>query len=55
MTTKQKALIEKHGTLEQFERALLRAAMDFTITPVEAADAVKDYISEWQAAGEDKE
>jgi hypothetical protein len=44
-------LAEKHGTPEQFEKAIQRAWDDLFITSYEADAAFKKYRAEWDAAG----
>ena len=51
MTDRQKELAEKHGTPEQFEKAIWKAWDDLFITSGEADAAIKKYRAEWDAAG----
>ena len=54
MTTKQKALQEKHGTPAQFHEALRKAWIDGWITLSELDRGYRKYRDEWNAAGEKK-
>ena len=54
MTQAQKILADKHGTPEQFERAIWKAANDLTITDREAMAAIEKYRLEWEDAGRKK-
>ena len=47
--TRQK-LIEKHGTLEQFEKAVWDSCNDLFTTEQEAIIAINKYKFEWQQA-----
>ena len=51
MTEKQEELAEKHGTPEQFEKAIWKACDDLTITTQEAVAAINGYKYEWTQAG----
>ena len=51
MTEKQKQLAERHGTPEQFEKAIWKAWDDLLITSGEADAAIKKYHAKWDAAG----
>ena len=51
MTDRQKELAYKHGTPEQFEKAIWKAWDDLFITSDEADAAIKKYRAEWDAAG----
>ena len=51
MTKKQEELAEKHGTPEQFEKAIREAYFDLFITWKEACAAIKNYNAEWEQAG----
>lgn len=51
MTMKQEKLAEKHGTPEQFEKAIWKACDDLTITIQEAVAAINEYKYEWMRAG----
>ena len=51
MTDRQKELAEKHGTPEQFEKAIWKAWDDLFISSNEADAAIKKYRAEWDAAG----
>ena len=51
MTKKQEELAEKHGTPEQFEKAIWKACDDLTITTQEAVAAINGYKYEWMQAG----
>ena len=51
MTNRQKELAEKHGTPEQFEKAIWKAWDDLFISSNEADAAIKKYRAEWDAAG----
>lgn len=51
MTKKQEELAEKHGTPEQFEKAIWKACDDLTITTQEAVAAINGYNYEWMQAG----
>ena len=48
MTPKQKELAEKHGTPEQFEKAIWKAYADLFITSTEAWTAIRKYKEEWK-------
>jgi hypothetical protein len=50
MTKKQKELAEKHGTPEQFEKAIWKAYSDLFITSTEAWSAIMKYKDEWKQA-----
>ena len=52
MTNKQKELAEKHGTPEQFEKAIWKACDDLTITTKEAVATINGYKYEWLSAAE---
>lgn len=52
MTKKQQELAEKHGTPEQFEKAIWKACDDLTITTVEAMAAINGYRYEFIRAGD---
>lgn len=52
MTEKQKELYEKHGTPLEFDRACFSAHISLEITFDEYLAGVRDYIDEWNAAGE---
>ena len=49
-TAKQDELDEKHGTPEQFEKAIWKAYADLFITHEEATSAIRRYQAEWDAA-----
>jgi hypothetical protein len=51
MTKKQEELAEKHGTPEQFEKAIWKACDDLMITTQEAVAAINGYKYEWMQAG----
>ena len=51
LTQKQKELVEKHGTPEQFEKAIWKACDDLMITTKEAVAAINSYKYEWMQAG----
>jgi hypothetical protein len=51
VTNRQKELAEKHGTPEQFEKAIWKAWDDLFISSNEADAAIKKYRAEWDAAG----
>jgi hypothetical protein len=50
VTDRQKELAEKHGTPEQFEKAIWKAWDDLFLTSSVADAAIKRYRSEWDAA-----
>jgi hypothetical protein len=52
MVTKQE-LIRRHGTLEEFSRAVEAAVDDLMVTPDEASAAIRKYEDELAAAPED--
>ena len=49
MMEKQEELAEKHGTPEQFEKAIWEACNAMMITTQEAVAAIKGYKYEWQS------
>ncbi len=51
LTKAQWKLIEKHGTVSDFERAIWKAHADLFITTVEAVAAINGYRHEFIAAG----
>lgn len=51
MTRKQKLLALKHGTPEQFEKAVMVACNNGTITNQEAMEGIDKYKREWEQAG----
>jgi hypothetical protein len=50
MTRKQKALQKKHGTPEEFAKAIWIAWEDLFITMEEAKAAIHKYHDEWEKA-----
>ena len=50
MTNKQQNLAGKHGTPEQFEKAIWKAWADLFITTKEAIRAIEKYNNEWKMA-----
>ncbi|HHT9146454.1 MAG: hypothetical protein Q7J12_00115 [Syntrophales bacterium] len=50
MTEKQRELADKHGTPEQFEKAIWEAYADLFITAPEAWEAIMAYQNEWALA-----
>lgn len=54
MTNKQKALARKHGTPEQFKKAVLNAYNNLTITWGEAQNAIVKYNKEYREAGNER-
>jgi hypothetical protein len=44
----QKELAEKHGTQDQFEKAIWKAYADLFITMPEAMAAIQNYRDEWK-------
>ncbi len=50
MTEKQKELAEKHGTPEQFEKAIWKAYTDLFLSATEAWSAIRSYQYEWDQA-----
>jgi hypothetical protein len=50
VTDRQKELAEKHGTPEQFEKAIWKAWEDVFITANEANAAIQKYRAEWACA-----
>jgi hypothetical protein len=50
MNNEQKELAEKHGTPEQFEKAIWKAWDYLFLTSGKADAAIKRYRSEWDAA-----
>lgn len=51
LTVAQWKLIEKHGTVTDFEKAIWKAHDDLFITTVEAMAAINGYRHEFIAAG----
>lgn len=51
VSSKQKELAKKHGTPEQFEKAIWKAYADLFITVTEAWSAIRNYQYEWDRAG----
>jgi len=49
-TAKQDELAEKHGTPEQFEKAIWKAYSDLFISHEEATSAIRRYQTEWDDA-----
>ena len=49
MTKEQKALAEKHGTLDEFTDAVINAIGEISIR--EALEGIARYRAEWYAAG----
>jgi hypothetical protein len=45
---KRKELEEKHGTPDQFEKAIWKAYADLFITMPEAMAAIQKYKAEWE-------
>jgi hypothetical protein len=50
MTKKQEELAEKHGTPEQFEKAIWKAYSDLFISHEEGTSAIRRYQTEWDDA-----
>ena len=51
MTNKQKTLADKHGTPENFNKALLKAVTQGMVNLNEASVAMHQYQTEWDEAG----
>jgi hypothetical protein len=51
VTAQQNELAEKHGTPEQFEKAIWKACDDLAITTQEAVAEINGYKYEWMQAG----
>ena len=49
-TIKQDELAEKHGTPEQFKKAIWKAYSDLFISHEEATSAIRQYQTEWNDA-----
>lgn len=54
LTPQQEKLKEKHGTPEEFEKAVWRACDDLFCTVAEAKAAIEKYRTEWVEAGHDE-
>lgn len=52
MTPKQKALAKKHGTPDEFKKAVEQAYMNLEITRSEMIRGIEKYQAEWMAAGD---
>lgn len=48
--TRVERLIKKHGTMDEFKRAIWRAYDTLVITEAEAMDAIRDYEEELRVA-----
>ena len=51
MTKAQQRLMKKHGTPEQFEKAIWKAFDYCMITKAEAVAGIAKYKAEWEEAG----
>lgn len=54
MTNKQKTLVRKHGTPEQFKKSVLNAYNTLAITWQEAQNAIVKYNKEYRDAGNER-
>ena len=54
MNKAQEKLREKHGTPEEFERAIWNGYADMFVTMGEALAAITKYNNEWNEAGEER-